>query len=128
MRPHRSCAAIAPRRSSPRKFEAIVKFGQANGRVKDFFDIWKLSREHQFEGDGLARTIAASFARRKIAIPTERPVGLAKAFADDPAKQQRWKSFADTIGAELRPLGEVVDELATFLMPRAATASLPAAA
>ena len=104
------------------KFEAIVKLGQANGRIKDFYDIWKLSREHQFEGDGLARAIAATFARRKTAIPIERPVGLTKAFADDPAKQQLWKSFADTIGAELPQLGEVIEELATFLTPHARAA------
>lgn len=89
----------------------------------------KLSREHQFEGDGLARAIAATFARRKTVIPTERPIGLTKAFADDPAKQQLWKSFAKNIDAELRPLGEVIEELAAFLMPAAsAAASLPAAA
>jgi predicted nucleotidyltransferase component of viral defense system len=111
------------------KFEAIVKLGQANSRVKDFYDLLKLSREHQFEGDGLARAIAATFARRKTVIPTERPIGLTEAFADDPAKQQLWKSFTNNIDAELRPLGEVIEELAAFLMPAAsAAASLPAAA
>jgi predicted nucleotidyltransferase component of viral defense system len=111
------------------KFEAIVKLGQANSRVKDFYDLWKLSREHQFEGDGLARAIAATFARRKTAIPTEQPIGLTKAFGDDPAKQQLWTAFAKNIGAELPPLGEVIEELAVFFLPAAvAAASLPAAA
>ena len=111
------------------KFEAIVKLGRANTRIKDFYDIWMLSRAYQFEGDGLAGAIAATFARRKTETPSERPVGLTKAFADDPAKQQLWKSFADTIGAELPPLGEVVEELAEFLMPRAvAAAGITAAA
>lgn len=111
------------------KFEAIVKLGQVNGRIKDFYDIWMLSRERQFKGDGLVRAIAATFARRKTNIPTERPVGLTKAFADDPAKQQLWKSFAETIGAELPPLSEVIEELAAFLMPHAVVAAaLPAAA
>jgi predicted nucleotidyltransferase component of viral defense system len=53
------------------KFEAIVKFGRVNSRVKDFYDIWLLSREYQFEGDTLARAIAATFARRKTEIPSE---------------------------------------------------------
>lgn len=104
------------------KFEAIVKLGRANSRMKDFYDIWMLSREHQFQGDALARAIAATFARRKTNIPTERPIGLTKPFADDRAKLQQWKSFADSIGAELPPLGDVVEELAAFLMPRAAAA------
>ncbi len=105
------------------KFEAIVKLGRANSRVKDFYDIWMLSREYQFEGAALARAIAATFARRKTAIPAEPPPGLTKAFAEDPAKQQLWKSFAATIGTELPPLGEVVQELAEFLMPQAVAAS-----
>jgi predicted nucleotidyltransferase component of viral defense system len=104
------------------KFEAIVKLGQANSRMKDFYDIWMLSRAYEFKGDALARAIAATFARRKTDIPTERPIGLTKAFADDPAKQQQWKSFADTIGAELPPLNEIIEELAAFLMSRAAAA------
>jgi predicted nucleotidyltransferase component of viral defense system len=105
------------------KFEAILKLGRANSRMKDFYDIWMLSREYQFKGDALARAIAATFARRKTDIPTERPIGLTKAFADDAAKQQQWKSFAATIGAELPPLAEIIEQLAAFLMPRAAEAA-----
>ena len=55
------------------KFEAIVKLGRANSRMKDFYDIWMLSRTHEFKGDALARAIAATFARRKTDIPTEPP-------------------------------------------------------
>jgi predicted nucleotidyltransferase component of viral defense system len=105
------------------KFEAIVKLGRANSRIKDFYDIWMLSRAYEFKDDTLARAIAATFARRKTDIPTERPIGLTKAFADDPAKQQQWKSFAETIGTELPSLGEIIEELAAFLMPRAAVAA-----
>lgn len=111
------------------KFEAMVKLGRANSRMKDYYDIWKLLREQRFEDDKLARAIKATFDRRKTAIPTEAPVGLTKSFADDPAKQRLWKSFAGNIGQELPPLSEVIDLLAAFLMPRAADArGLPAAA
>jgi predicted nucleotidyltransferase component of viral defense system len=105
------------------KFEALVKLGQANSRMKDFYDMWLLAREREFEGGALARAIAATFARRQTAIPAERPIGLSEVFAGDSAKQQLWKSFADSIGAELPPLAEVVEELAEFLMPRAAMAA-----
>jgi predicted nucleotidyltransferase component of viral defense system len=37
------------------KFEAIVKLGRANSRMKDFYDIWMLSREYEFKGDALPR-------------------------------------------------------------------------
>jgi hypothetical protein len=104
------------------KFQAMVALGRANSRMKDFYDIWLLSHAYEFKDDGLARAIAATFARRKTAIPAEPPYALTRAFADDRAKQQQWASFAEAIGAELPPLAEIVDDLAGFLMPRAAEA------
>jgi predicted nucleotidyltransferase component of viral defense system len=55
------------------KFQARVMLGRANSRMKDFYDIWILSRHYDFEGPGLARAIAATFARRRTLIPTELP-------------------------------------------------------
>jgi predicted nucleotidyltransferase component of viral defense system len=104
------------------KFQAMVALGRANSRMKDFYDIWLLSRSYDFEGDALARAIAATFARRKTPIPAEPPYALTRAFADDRAKQQQWASFAEAIGAELPALAEIVDDLAGFLRPRAAEA------
>jgi hypothetical protein len=39
------------------KFEAMVKLGQLNSRMKDFFDIWLLSRQFNFDGGMLARPL-----------------------------------------------------------------------
>jgi hypothetical protein len=78
-------------------------------RMKDLYDIWMLSRDHEFKGAGLAQAIAATFLRRKTDLPVERPVGLSKAFAEDPAKLQQWKAFMDSIGVELPSLIEIVD-------------------
>ncbi len=51
------------------KFQAMVELGRANSRVKDLYDIWVLAKTYEFKGDGLARAIAATFARRKTEIP-----------------------------------------------------------
>jgi predicted nucleotidyltransferase component of viral defense system len=101
------------------KFQAMVALGRANSRMKDFYDIWLLSRTYEFEGDALARAIAATFARRRTSIPADPPYALTRAFADDRVKQQQWVSFAEAIGAELPTLAEVVEDLAKFLMPHA---------
>jgi hypothetical protein len=107
------------------KFQAMIALGRANSRMKDFYDIWLLSRTYEFEGDALARAIAATFARRKTPVPVDPPYALTRAFADDRAKQQQWTSFAEAIGAALPGLPEIVQDLAAFLLPRAAeTASL----
>ncbi len=104
------------------KFEAMVKLGRANSRMKDLYDIWLLSRTHEFKGDRLARAIAATFARRKTAIPAERPDALTRAFAEDPLKQQQWATFVEDVAVNPGPLIGVVDTLAEFLMQRAVEA------
>jgi predicted nucleotidyltransferase component of viral defense system len=55
------------------KFQAMVMLGRANSRMKDFYDIWVLSRASEFNDDRLARAIAATFARRNTEIPSELP-------------------------------------------------------
>jgi hypothetical protein len=50
------------------KFEAMVKLGTLNSRMKDFYDIWLLSRRFSFDGPMLARAVAATFANRKTII------------------------------------------------------------
>lgn len=106
------------------KFQAMVMLGRANSRMKDFFDIWALSHAYSFAGDGLARAIAATFKRRRTAIPAERPDALTEAFANDPAKRRQWDAFLRGIEAEPVPLVKIVDELARFLMPHAQVAAI----
>lgn len=104
------------------KFQAMVMLGRANSRMKDYYDIWVLSRTHEFIGDRLARAIAATFARRRTDIPTEPPDALTGAFASDPAKLRQWVTFANDIATQPSSLAEVIDDLISFLMPRAAEA------
>jgi predicted nucleotidyltransferase component of viral defense system len=101
------------------KFQAMVMLGRANSRMKDYYDIWVLSRTYEFTGERLARAIAATFARRRTDIPTEPPDALSSAFASDPVKLQQWAAFADDIAMQPNSLAEVVDDLASFLMPHA---------
>ncbi len=39
------------------KFEAMVKLDEINSRMKDFYDIWVLSRQFDFSGKDLAQAI-----------------------------------------------------------------------
>lgn len=108
------------------KFQAMVALGLANTRLKDFYDIWVLAQAYEFNDDRLAQAIAATFARRKTVIPTERPDGLTPAFASDPTKQQQWAAFAQEVAVNPGPLTDVAETLATFLMTHAEKArSLP---
>lgn len=53
------------------KFEAMVKLGELNTRMKDFYDIWLLSRQFDFEGATLAESVRLTFARRGTAMPED---------------------------------------------------------
>ncbi len=104
------------------KFQTMVMLGRANSRMKDFYDIWVLSRTYEFKSDSLARAIAATFARRKTEIPSEPPDALTTAFSGDRAKLQQWNSFVADVAYQPGTLAEVAKDLAAFLMPHAEAA------
>ncbi|MDB5412974.1 MAG: hypothetical protein JWR10_1309 [Rubritepida sp.] len=105
------------------KFQAMVALGRANTRMKDFYDIWILSRSFTFEDDRLPRAISATFERRGTAIPHELPDALTPAFADDPQKQQQWRAFVGDVAHDPGSLADVIKDLAAFLMLHAAAAA-----
>jgi predicted nucleotidyltransferase component of viral defense system len=96
------------------KFEAIVKLGLANSRMKDYFDLLTLARENAMDATLLAQAIAATFARRDTPLPSSLPVGLTDAFARDPMKQTQWQAFLRKNRLAAPDLSDVVTELAAF--------------
>jgi len=101
------------------KFQAMVLFGLANTRMKDYYDIWILSRSYAFDAERLGRAIAATFERRGTAIPEELPDALTTAFSTDATKQRQWEAFARDLAAEVPSLEMIVADLAGFLMQHA---------
>jgi len=116
--------AYPPETVIAEKFQAMVHLGLANTRLKDFYDIWVLARTYEFKDDRLARGISATFARRKTAIPSDRPDALTAAFANDPTKIQQWTAFLQDVAIDPGSLADVIEVLATFLMPHADKASV----
>jgi len=55
------------------KLEAMIKLGEINSRMKDFFDIWALSRSFPFELQSLAAAIDATCRRRGCRRPPGHP-------------------------------------------------------
>src|SRR3546814_3811416 len=94
----------------------MVALGRANSRMKDFYDIWILSRSFPFDNDRLARAIAATFARRGTAIPTELPDALTPAFAADEQKQRQWRVFIENVALAPGDFADVIRDLSGFLM------------
>lgn len=105
------------------KFQAMVALGRANSRMKDFYDIWILSRFFNFDDDRLPRAIAATFARRDTTIPHDLPDALTPAFAQDAQKQRQWRAFIRDVAHDPGDLGTVIRDIGTFLMPQASSAA-----
>ena len=49
----------------------MVKLGVLNSRMKDFYDIWLLSRQFDFDGAKLAMAIQLTFEQRGTKLPLE---------------------------------------------------------
>lgn len=105
------------------KFQAMVMIGQANTRLKDYYDLWVLSQSHEFDTSRLAAAIAATFKRRGTPIPTEIPDGLRSTFYEDEAKERQWRAFVEDVAVDPGELSAVAQALAAFLMPAAAVAA-----
>jgi len=105
------------------KFQVMVMLGRANSRMKDFYDIWILSRSFNFSDDRLARAIAATFERRVTPIPADLPDGLTNAFAKDEQKQRQWRAFVEGVAHDPGDLTKIIPEIAAFLMPHALAAA-----
>ncbi len=69
----------------------MVLLGETNSRMKDFYDIWYLSRHFEFDGDTLAKAIRATFTRRKTELPTSTPHAFGEDFSKIKAVQ--WGAF-----------------------------------
>lgn len=100
------------------KFEAMVKLGLGNSRMKDFWDIRFLIREFSFDGALLQKAIKATFARRQTAVPHTIPIALTDAFTKNPETRADWKAFINrskiTSDSDLESL---IESLRGFFMP-----------
>jgi hypothetical protein len=101
------------------KLEAMVVLGMANSRMKDFYDVWMMSRELQFNGRPLARAIQATFQRRQRELPQAAPTAFTEEFAENPDKGIQWNAFLsrNRLDAGGSGLTQVIRQIRLFLMP-----------
>jgi predicted nucleotidyltransferase component of viral defense system len=101
------------------KLEAMVTLGMANSRMKDFYDVWMMSRELQFDGQTLARALQATFRRRRSELPHIAPTAFTEEFAGNPDKGTQWNAFLSRNRLDVGGMGlmQVIQEIRRFLMP-----------
>ncbi|MFI3325384.1 MAG: nucleotidyl transferase AbiEii/AbiGii toxin family protein [Clostridia bacterium] len=73
------------------KFEAFVQLGYVNSRYKDFYDIYILATNYDFEGEILKKSIEETFTHRNTGF--DDIVAFENDFTLDKNRQIRWNSF-----------------------------------
>jgi hypothetical protein len=101
------------------KLHAMVALRMTNTRMKDFFDLWFLSREFEFQGPQLVAAIRSTFERRQTPVPVELPLALTETFALDATKGMQWAAFLARSGVvdTALSLPKVVSVIRSFLAP-----------
>jgi len=102
------------------KFEAMVKLGMANSRMKDFYDVHSLCREFPFDGGVLSDAVRNTFDRRKTLVPAKSSVLVFTGeFFEDENKKKQWSAFCSKNRSYVSDvsLESVCLEIGEFLMP-----------
>ncbi len=73
------------------KFEAFVSLGLANGRYKDFYDIYVLADRYNLEGAELKNAIIETFVHRGTGF--DDIAAFDDDFTEDATRQRRWSAF-----------------------------------
>ncbi len=101
------------------KYQAMIDLDLANSRMKDFYDIWFLSKNRSFDGEQLKNAVQKTFHRRKTDLPDELPLALSTAFSTNDDKINQWKAFISKLpkSSETSELNTIIKQIQKFLWP-----------
>ncbi len=87
--------------------------------MKDFYDLWLMSRLFEFNGRTLCDAIRNTFERRSTPLPDGLPMAFTNEFIKDVQKQIQWRAFVRKSKPEevSGDFDDVIGDLTVFLMP-----------
>ena len=98
------------------KFDAILQRFELTGRMKDFYDIYYLSRTFDFDGLNLQTAIQETLQNRGTAYEKD-SFDRVLALADDEDMQTKWRYFLRTLGNPEISFLNVITDIQVFLKP-----------
>lgn len=98
------------------KFDAILQRFELTGRMKDFYDIYYLSRTFDFDGLKLQTAIQETLQNRGTAYEKE-SFNRVIALADDEDMHTKWRFFLKTLGNPEISFQNIMMGIQRFLAP-----------
>lgn len=100
------------------KFEAMVTLGLLNSRMKDFYDIWLMLRQFNFDGSKLTEALKRTFTHRKTGFPKGKKLFAEEIYDEGSDRQTLWKAFLNKTNVKPAPqeLSAVAKEIEQFLL------------
>jgi hypothetical protein len=100
------------------KFEAMVRLGLLNSRMKDFYDIWLMMRQFNFDGLKLVKALKGTFEHRKTSLPEHKPLFAEEIYDEKSDRQTLWKAFLKKGDIEYVPekLHTIATEIEQFII------------
>jgi hypothetical protein len=100
------------------KFEAMIKLGALNSRMKDYYDLWLMIRQLEFKGTHLVEAIKKTFKHRKTDIPQNKPLFADEIYDEKSDRQMLWNGFLKKGNIQHAPttLSETAKEIESFLI------------
>lgn len=101
------------------KFHSLVDLGLTNSRMKDFYDLYVISQNFNFEGRFLSKAIILTFERRQTPLPVLLPSALSPRFFYIPEKMNMWAAFLNRtkLAGAPQEFSEIGIALRGFLWP-----------
>ncbi len=102
------------------KSQAMVHLGSLNSRMKDFYDIWRISRQFDFEGKTLSEAIQNTFDNRGTEIVVFGD--LVQELLESEDIKTQWLAFRRKVPVEAPDsFANILEPISEFLEPVLAT-------
>lgn len=100
------------------KFEVMIKLGLLNSRMKDFYDIWLIMHQFDFDKSQLAEALKRTFAHRETYLPKQKPLFDEEIYDEKSDRQILWKSFLKKGDIKHAPetLSAIATEIEEFII------------
>jgi hypothetical protein len=90
--------------------------GMANSRMKDFYDIWMLITNFEFDGRVIQAAIERTFENRSTELPDERHIVFSDEFAEN--KRDQWNAFSRKLRDENTiVMDQIIATMRDFFFP-----------